>query len=76
MQSIRIDIPIATLEISPTQPITRGITAPPEIAIIISPDISLFLSGYLSTAIENTSGHIFATASPIINTSTHARAVE
>jgi hypothetical protein len=47
-------------------------TAPPDIAIIIRPDISLVRVGYFSTVIENTSGKIFATASPIRKTSAQA----
>ena len=46
--------------------------APPEIAIIMRPEISLLLVGYLSTVIENTSGKIFATARPIMKTSPQA----
>jgi len=60
------------LLMSLTHPIKRGITAPPEIAIIIRPDISLLRVGYFSIAIENTSGQIFATASPIRKTSPRA----
>jgi hypothetical protein len=44
---IRTDIPIATLLKSLTQPTRSGITAPPDIAIIIRPEISLLRSGYL-----------------------------
>jgi hypothetical protein len=51
---------------------SKGITAPPEIAIIISPEISFVLAGYFSTVIENTSGKIFAIANPIRKTSAHA----
>jgi ribosomal protein L20A (L18A) len=72
MQIIRIDIPKTTLLRSLIQPISKGITAPPEIAIIISPEISFVLSGYFSTVIEKTSGKIFATARPIRKTNTHA----
>jgi hypothetical protein len=54
------------------QPISNGITAPPEIAIIIKPEISLIRVGYFSTVIENTSGKMLATASPIRKTRTHA----
>ena len=60
------------LLISLTQPINNGIKAPPEIAIIIKPEISFPLVGCLSIVMENTSGKILATARPIRNTNTHA----
>lgn len=72
MHKINIDIPKATELVSLTQPTISGITAPPDIAIIINPEISLLRTGNLSTVIEKTSGNIFATASPIMKTSTHA----
>jgi len=72
MQTIRIDIPKATLLRSLIQPISKGITAPPEIAIIIRPEISLVRVGYFSTVIEKTSGKMLATANPIRKTKPHA----
>ena len=73
---MRIDIPMATLLRSLTHPINNGITAPPEMAIIISPEISFLRAGYRSTAIEKTIGHMFAIASPIMKTSIHAITAE
>jgi carbohydrate-binding DOMON domain-containing protein len=55
---------------------SNGITAPPEIAIIINPEISFFRAGYFSTAIENTSGQMLATARPIMNTNPQAIKVD
>ena len=54
MQTTRIDIPNTTLLRSLIQPINKGITAPPEIAIIRSPEISFVRVGYFSIAITNT----------------------
>ena len=54
----------------------RGMTAPPLMALIISPEISLDRLGYFSTAMEKTRGQILATNIPIRNTSTHAAAAE
>src|SRR4030043_1138799 len=76
MQASRISMPIAKLLRSPIHPTSRGITAPPQIAIIIKPDISLLLSGYFPIVIEKIRGQILATARPIMNTSTHASAVD
>ncbi len=53
-------------------PISKGITAPPEIAIIINPEISFALSGSFSTAMEKTNGKILATPSPMAKMITHA----
>ena len=47
-------------------PMRNGNTAPPEIAVIINPDISLDLSGIRSTAIEKINGKILADPNPII----------
>ena len=47
-----------TLNISPIDPIKGGITAPPETAMIINPEISLLLSGYFSTVREKIRGKI------------------
>ena len=44
--------------LSATAPITRGITAPPSIAVTIRPESSLEYSGILSIAMENMSGNI------------------
>ena len=65
-------MPIAMPLMSLNQPINNGITAPPDTAMIINPEISLLLAGIFSTAIENTSGKMLATAIPMINTSPHA----
>ena len=65
-------IPRAIVLMSLTQPTINGMTAPPEIAIMTRPEISLLLSGNFSIAIEKTSGHILATARPIMKTSPHA----
>ena len=46
IQAIRTIIPVATELRSLIQPTIKGITAPPDIAIIISPEISLLLEGY------------------------------
>ncbi len=73
---MRSDIPIATELRSLNQPIINGITAPPDIAIIISPEISFERAGYFSTVIEKTRGNILATARPIIKTSPQARTVD
>ena len=44
--------------ISAIIPVIGGITAPPTIAVIIRPDISLVLSGNVSIVIEKTSGNL------------------
>ena len=49
-------MPAAMLLSSLIPPISNGIKAPPETAIIISPEISLLLAGNFSTAIEKTRG--------------------
>jgi len=76
MEATSTSIPTAGLLRSPIQPTSSGMTAPPLIAIIIRPDISLLRSGYFPIVIEKTSGQIFATAIPIMKTSTHAMAVD
>lgn len=45
----------------------KGIIAPPETAMIISPDISLALSGYSFTVKEKINGKIFEADKPIKN---------
>ena len=47
-----------------TYPIIRGITAPPDTAIISKPDISLARSGILANAIEKMIGNIFPIPNP------------
>lgn len=53
-------------DISETNPISGGITAPPETAIIIKPEISFARSGNLPTVIEKINGKILATPNPMI----------
>lgn len=64
--------PIVILLISLSQPIIKGIIAPPEMAIIIRPDISFFLVEYFSTVIAYTKGKIFAIVNPMTKTNTQA----
>ncbi len=49
---------------SATKPMIGGRNAPPTMAVTISPDSSLVCSGMASTAIEKTSGKMFANPSP------------
>ena len=44
-----------------------GIIAPPQIAKMISPDISFAYLGFFSTVIVKTNGKIFENPSPVIN---------
>src|SRR5665647_1711019 len=55
-----------------TYPITSGIKAPPDTAIISNPEISLERSGILANANEKMIGNIFPAPSPIIMTETKA----
>ena len=57
-----------------TNPITRGITAPPETAIISNPEISLARSGIFSSESEKMIGNILPAPKPIIKID--ARATE
>ena len=63
----RIKTLAVTLVISATHPIKGGMIAPPEMAIIIRPEISFARSGYFSTVNENMSGKMFETPKPMIN---------
>jgi hypothetical protein len=58
---------------SATTPKRMGIKAPPMIAVIINPEISLLLSGNASTVMEKISGKILAKPSPTIKINTNAR---
>ena len=71
MQTISIDIPKVIEMESLIPPIINGTTAPPDMAIIIRPEISLLRVGYFSTVIAKTNGKILATDNPIINTNPH-----
>ena len=59
-----------------TKPITKGITAPPETAIINKPEISLARSGIFSKDKEKMIGNIFPAPSPIRNIEAKAIPVE
>ena len=50
-----------------TNPITDGIIAPPDTAMMIKPETSLALSGNLFKAKENMRGNIFPIPKPKIN---------
>lgn len=55
-----------------TSPITSGITAPPETAIISNPEISLARSAIFSSEREKIMGKIFPTPKPMIKIETKA----
>lgn len=57
---------MVTPKLSPINPIIGGITAPPDTAIIINPEISFARSGKRSIDKENTNGKIFAIPNPIM----------
>jgi len=52
-------------------PTIGGITAPPQTAKIINPEISLAYSGFLSIVRAKISGKIFEKPNPVIKISTH-----
>ena len=56
------------LNASDTTPIMNGNTAPPHTDIIMSPEISLDLSGILSTVAANITGNVLAIPNPINKT--------
>ena len=49
-----------------TKPMTRGITAPPDTAIINRPEISFERSGNLASASEKITGNMFPKPNPIM----------
>jgi hypothetical protein len=57
---------------SAVTPNTTGIKAPPMMAVIIRPEISLARAGIVSTAMEKISGNIFAKPSPVRKINTKA----
>lgn len=63
-----------TLEL--TIPIIGGMIAPPTIAMISSPDISLALEGILFIAMEKTKGNKFPAPNPITKIATCAKISE
>ena len=65
-------IPVSKEIFDIVSPTTKGKKAPPDIAIIIKPEISLLYSGFFSTAMLKIRGKIFAIPNPIRKISTQA----
>ena len=57
---------------SAVTPNNTGTTAPPIMAVIISPDISFARAGIVSTVIEKISGNMFAKPSQVRNMNENA----